>query len=245
MSASQTQVQPQVQSQNQQPSTRSQRRRKIKVQADISMPTALQKDNQKKLPILSRRQYKAKLQKPINAWTHYVKDHIKATLGDTFQAKMKVLSGQWKSLDNKQKEPFVLRWKANQETFQAQKKALTPQEKRILRQYRRERSEQRRDGQELPAKRALTAYACFIKANRQSFKDYTGEKKTKLRDVSRILRDKWVLLNAAEKTSFKTRNENSIPEDIDMKPEMDVRVNGNTYCGNEPEDDDSEESVSE
>ena len=194
---------------------------------------------------MSRRQYKAKLQKPINAWTHYVKDHIKATLGDTFQAKMKVLSSQWKSLDTKQKEPFVQRWKANQETFQAQKKALSPLEKRILRQYRRERSEQRRDGQELPAKRALTAYACFIKANRQSFKDYTGEKKTKLRDVSRILRDKWVLLNDAEKTSFKTRFENSIPEDINMKPEMDVRVNGSTYCGDELGDCTTEESESE
>ena len=125
MSARQTQVQPQVQSQNQQPSARSQRRRKIKVQEDGYVPNALQTDIQKKLPILSRRQYKAKLQKPINAWTHYVKDHIKATLGDTFQAKMKVLSEQWKSLDTKQKEPFVQRWKANLETFQAQKKALT------------------------------------------------------------------------------------------------------------------------
>ena len=197
-----TLTQTQVQSQNQ-PSARSQRRRKIKVQEDGYVPNALQKDIQKKLPSLSRRQYKAKLQKPINAWAHYVKDHINATLGDTFQAKMKALSGQWKSLDTKEKEPFVQRWKANQVTFQAQKKALTPLEKRILRQYRKERLQRRQGDDEAPQKRTPSSYACFIKSNRQAFTDYKGDKKTKLKEVSKMLRDKWSVLSGDEKAAFK------------------------------------------
>jgi hypothetical protein len=140
-------------------------------------------------------------QRPKSAWSHFVQASMGEDLGGSGKGKLtervREFGEKWKNMGEEEKKPFIEQYIESKQRSQEHRKNLSADDKAQI-QYWRKVRRQASEGRT----RTPSTYAKFVRANKEAFSSYEGEKKAKLSTVSKQLSEKWKTMTAEQKAIY-------------------------------------------
>ena len=140
------------------------------------------------------------IRKPKSPWIIFCNEHraelIKNDPTLSFGDICKIAGVKWRSMTGEEKQNYVTQSKADRKRYEEQLKNLTPEQRRIVRAWRKKRKDQKK----LRPKPALSPYMFFVCETRNKVAE--AHKTAQFPDIGRMLGQMWNSMTDSEKQPF-------------------------------------------